>query len=196
MRSHATSEYSSRVDLTLTHGGGYHPGKPFPVRALWLLVETITLLNPVVVSYPLKRWVLRRFGAEIGVGVLIKPGVHVKYPWRLRIGNFAWIGERAWIDNMEDVSIGAHAVVSQGAYLVTGNHDWSDPGMPLAPRALAIEQGAWVGAGATVGPGSRLATDAVLTLGSVLVGTTEAACVYTGVPAVRVGVRSVTEPPR
>jgi len=191
MRDERSDGYRSRVDLSLTHAGTYQPGRPFALRALWLLVEAVILLNPLVVSYGLKRLVLRTFGAKVGRGVLIKPGVHVKYPWRLTIGNYAWLGERVWIDNMEDVTIGSHAVVSQGAYVVTGNHDWSDPAMPLAPRPLSIADGAWVGARAVVGPGSLLAADAVLTLGSVLVGTTEPAGVYSGVPATRVGSRKL-----
>jgi putative colanic acid biosynthesis acetyltransferase WcaF len=34
---------------------------------------------------------LRFFGARIGKGVHIKPGVNIKYPWFLEIGNNVWI---------------------------------------------------------------------------------------------------------
>ena len=71
------------------------------------------MLNPVVTPYGLKRWVLRRFGARVGRGVLIKPNVHIKYPWHLEVGDNVWIGERAWIDNFVSVRIGSSAVVSQ-----------------------------------------------------------------------------------
>ncbi len=189
-----TTADEPRVQLARTHRGGYHPGRPFAVRALWLVVEALVLLNPLVVSYRLKRAVLRLFGASIGEGVLIKPGLHVKYPWRLTVGDHCWLGERAWIDNMEDVVLGSDVVVSQGAYLCTGNHDWSDPAMPLAPQPITVEHGAWIGAFAKVAPGRTIRTGSVLSLGAVALSDTEPWGVYAGNPAVRVGTR-VLEPP-
>jgi putative colanic acid biosynthesis acetyltransferase WcaF len=178
-----------RIDLARTHRGGYHPGRPYVVRAVWLLVETLVLLNPVLVSYRLKRAMLRLFGATIGEGVLIKPGVHVKYPWRLTVGDHCWLGERAWIDNMEDVALASDVVVSQGAYLCTGNHDWTDPAMPLAPRRIVVEHGAWIGAFAKVAPGTTIGAGSVLSLGAVALSDTEPWGIYAGNPAVRVGKR-------
>jgi len=176
----------ARVDLSRTSRRGYHPGRGFGVRAAWLIVEAATLLNPLLTSYRLKAAVLRAFGARIGAGVVIKPGVHVKYPWRLSVGENAWLGERAWIDNMGDVEIGANACISQGAYVCTGNHDWSDPGMGLVVAGVAIEDGAWIGAFARVAPGVRVRREAVLTLGSVATRDLEPATIYAGQPAVAV----------
>ncbi len=56
----------------------------------------------------LKCSILRLFGAKIGKKVVIKPGVNVKYPWFLEIGDFSWIGEDVWIDNLGKVKIGAN----------------------------------------------------------------------------------------
>jgi putative colanic acid biosynthesis acetyltransferase WcaF len=180
------------VDLARTHPGAYRPGRPFLVRALWLVVEALVLLNPIVTSYRLKTALLRLFGATIGEGLVIKPGVHVKYPWRLTIGNHSWLGERAWIDNMEDVSLGSNVVVSQGAYLCTGNHDWSDPVMPLAPRPIVVEDGAWVGAFAKIAPGRTVHTGSILALGAVALTDIEPWGIYAGNPAERVGTRTLT----
>lgn len=181
----------TRVDLRLTSAGGYDSGRPYVYRALWLVVEALLLLNPVVTSYGLKRWVLRRFGAQIGRSVIIKPNVHVKYPWRLEVGDNVWIGERAWIDNFVLVHIGANAVLSQGAYVCTGNHDWSDPGMGLVVHPVTIEDGAWLGAFTRVAPGIRVGSGAVLTLGSVLLEDAEPMGIYRGNPAKRIAERRI-----
>ena len=173
----------TRVDLTQTSNRDYHPGRSFLVRGVWFLVEALVFANPVVVPYPFKRWLLRAFGAEVGEGVIVKPRVRVKYPWHLSIGDHAWIGEACWIDNFVRVRIGDHACVSQGAYLCTGNHDWSDPGMPLMVRPITVEDGAWVGAFARIGPGVTVGSEAIVTLGSVLLGDAQPAGVYTGNPA-------------
>jgi len=183
------------VDLSQTSRRGYDPGRPYACRALWLVVEALVLLNPIVTPYSLKRWVLRRFGARIGYGVLIKPNVHVKYPWHLEIGDNVWIGERAWIDNFVRVRIGSNAALSQGAYLCTGNHDWSDPGMGLVVKPVTVEDGAWVGAFARISPGVTVGREAVVTLGSVLLENAEARGVYMGNPAVRVRERTVRDRP-
>ncbi len=183
----------TRVELTRTSRRGYDPGRPYAYRALWLIVEAVVLLNPLVTPYPIKRWVLRRFGARVGIGVLIKPNVHVKYPWHLQVGDHAWIGERVWIDNFVEVRIGADSVVSQGAYLCTGNHDWSDPGMGLVVKPVMVETGAWIGAFSQIGPGVTVGREAIVTLGSTLLRDAEARGIYTGNPAIRVGERTIRQ---
>jgi putative colanic acid biosynthesis acetyltransferase WcaF len=183
------------VDLSKTSRRGYKPGRSYAYRALWLIVEALVMLNPVVTSYSLKRWVFRRFGARIGRGVLIKPNVHVRCPWHLEVGDNVWIGERAWIDNYVSVRIESNAVVSQGAYLCTGNHDWSDPGMGLVVKPIAVEQGAWVGAFARIGPGVTVGAAAIVTLGSVLLKDAQPKGIYTGNPATLVGERKIRDQP-
>jgi putative colanic acid biosynthesis acetyltransferase WcaF len=183
------------VDLALTTNRDYAAGRGLVIRTCWVILEALVLLNPMVTSYGLKRWLLRRFGAQIGAAVIIKPGVHVKYPWRLHVGDNCWVGERCWIDNMEDVWIGANAVVSQGAYLCTGNHDWSDPGMGLAPQPIVVEDGAWIGAFARVAPGRRIGEESILVLGTVALADTEPRGIYAGNPAELVRHRTIRDAP-
>jgi putative colanic acid biosynthesis acetyltransferase WcaF len=183
------------IDLRLTSRRGYHPGRSYAYRALWLIVEALIMLNPIVTPYALKRWILRQFGARIGRGVLIKPDVHVKYPWHLEIGDNAWIGERVWIDNFVRVRIGANSVVSQGAYLCTGNHDWADPGMGLVVKPITIDDGAWVGAFARIAPGVTVGREAVVTLGSVLLQDAAPRSIYVGNPAILVRERLIRAQP-
>jgi len=134
---------------------------------------------------------LRFFGARIGQGVVIKPGVRVKYPWRLEVGDHAWIGEDAWIDNIERVKIGAHACVSQGVYLCTGNHDWTDPAFGLIVKPISIADCAWAGARSTVCPGVTLETGAILAAGGVAVRDVPAFEIHAGNPAAFVRKRVV-----
>jgi putative colanic acid biosynthesis acetyltransferase WcaF len=181
------------VDLSKTRAAGYAPGRSFLLRTVWLFVEAVVFSNPIVVSYRMKAALLRLFGAHVGHGVVLKPSIHVKYPWRLSIGDNTWIGERAWLDNMENIHIGSNVVVSQGAYLCTGNHDWSDSGMPLAPRPIVVHDGAWVGAFARVGPGLTLGEGSVAALGAVVLADTEPWGVYIGNPAHRVGTREIRD---
>lgn len=94
---------------------------------------------------------------------------------------------------MANVRLGSNVCVSQGAYLCTGNHDWTDPYMGLIVREIAIEDGAWIGAFARIGPGVTVGCQAVVTLGSVLLQDAQASGIYRGNPAVEVGQRVVCE---
>ena len=83
------------VDLSRPSRRGYRSGRPFAVRAAWLIVEALVFLNPVVTNRALKTYLLRAFGAHVGKGLVIKPNVHIKYPWQLTIGDHVWLGERS-----------------------------------------------------------------------------------------------------
>ena len=182
-----------RVRLADFQNAWYHPGRGPLVRALWMLANAVFLLTWFPWPSALKRGVLRLFGAGVGEGVVVKPRVNVKYPWRLTVGDHAWIGEGVWIDSLAPVRIGANACLSQGVMIETGNHDWSRPTFDLVVKEVVVEEGAWAAVRALLLPGARLASHAVLGAGSVLSGETEAYGVYVGVPAVKVRERVIRE---
>lgn len=130
-----------------------------------------------------KVWVLRRFGAKIGEHVRIKPGVRVKFPWRLSVGDYVWIGENTWLDNIAPIVVENHVCLSQDVYLCTGNHDWQHPDFKLMPAPIQIEQGSWIAARAVIGPGVTVGRGAVLCLGSVTGRSLLPLTVYAGNPA-------------
>lgn len=134
---------------------------------------------------------LRIFGAQIGRGVVLKSGVRVKFPWRLKMGDYCWIGEDAWIDNLTQVTLAHHVCISQGAYLCTGNHDWSSETFDLIVQGIIVESGAWVGAKCVIGPGTLIQEGAVVTAGSVANGRLDSYTIYRGNKAVEVGQRRI-----
>ena len=136
---------------------------------------------------------LRLFGAKIGKGVLIKPYVTIKYPWYLEIGDFTWIGEHVWIDNLAQVKIGAHVCISQGAYLLTGNHDYKKSGFDLIVKDITIEDAVWIGAKSVVCPGVICKTHSILSVGSVLSNDMEPYGIYKGNPAIKIKDRKIVE---
>lgn len=135
--------------------------------------------------------VLRLFGASISKGCRIKNAVQIKFPWKLYLGESVWIGENVWIDNLEEVRVGSDVCISQGAYLCTGNHDWSVPAFSLRCAPIVIEDKSWIGAQSRVGPGVTIKEGAVLTLGSVVAQTIDAWAIYSGNPAVKIKARHI-----
>lgn len=170
--------------------GNFVRGRPAFVEALWLLVQAVFVSSWLPGSWQ-RRAALRAFGARIGAGVIIKPGVRVKFPWRLTIGDHTWLGESVWIDNLAEVSIGADCCISQGAYLCTGSHDWSKASFDLITRPIRIGDHAWIAAGASIGPGVSVGEGAVLALASVATADLDTWSIYRGNPAAKTSSRNI-----
>ncbi|MFC1719544.1 putative colanic acid biosynthesis acetyltransferase, partial [Pseudomonadota bacterium] len=77
----------------------FERGRPWFVEVLWRVAEGL-FLNTWVPGSGWRSSLLRMFGAELGTGVVIKPYVRVKFPWKLSVGDHSWIGEDVWIDNL------------------------------------------------------------------------------------------------
>jgi putative colanic acid biosynthesis acetyltransferase WcaF len=167
-------------------------GRPQWIEALWLITECLFVRSAIPGSAH-RRFVLRLFGAQIDKGVEIKPGVRIKFPWKLAIGAHSWIGEDVWIDNLADVRIGSHCCVSQGAYLCTGSHDWTKSGFNLMTRPIFIGDQSWIAARTVIGPGVTAGEGSVLSLGSVATHDLDPWSIYAGIPAAKVRQRSAKQ---
>ncbi|MBW4612819.1 MAG: WcaF family extracellular polysaccharide biosynthesis acetyltransferase [Desmonostoc vinosum HA7617-LM4] len=163
--------------------GTYHPGASYWKQLLWYFLGSPLVENRWLPTSAFKVWILRSFGAQIGQKVRIKPGVRVKFPWRLIIGDFVWIGEDTWIDNLAPVTIESHVCLSQGVYLCTGNHDWNHPDFKLMTAPIHIQESSWIAAKCVIGPGVIIGRGAVLTLGGVTGRSLEPMMIYAGNPA-------------
>jgi putative colanic acid biosynthesis acetyltransferase WcaF len=157
-------------------------GRSTAVEALWTVIHGLFLDSWIPGSY----WrvaLLRAFGARIGEGVVIKPHVRIKFPWRLTVGSHSWLGERLWIDNLAQVTVGSHCCLSQGVYICTGSHDWGKDAFDLVVKPIRIEDGAWVAAQAIVSPGVTVGRSAVLSIGSVAIHDLRPEWIHSGNPA-------------
>lgn len=157
-----------QVKLELYDNSWYYPGRSKIVQIAWYFLGLPLLRSTLLPFSQLKCFVLQLFGAKIGSRVVIKPGVRVKYPWRLSIGNHTWIGEDCWIDNLADIAIEDSVCLSQGAYLCTGNHDWSDPAFGLRIDSIRLKSGSWIGAKSVILPGVCIGAGGIALAGSVV----------------------------
>jgi len=174
------------VDLSRYDNSWYHPGRNGWWRMLWYLTNELFFRSGLFPASTIKCRILRHFGAKVGKGVVIKPHVNIKYPWRLTIGDHCWIGEGVWIDNLADVIMESHVCISQGAMLLTGNHNFRLPTFDLMVKPITLRTGVWIGAKAVVCPGVTANSHAVLTVGSVATNDLEAFGIYSGNPAQKI----------
>lgn len=179
-----------KTDLFSYKNDWYNPGRSMVIRALWFVVNEV-FFRTAFPFYGPKRFLLRLFGAKLGKGLILKPHVSIKYPWKLQIGDHVWIGEEAWLDNLGKIQIGNHACISQGAMLLCGNHNYKKSTFDLVVKDIHIEDGAWIGAKAIVCPGVKVGSHSLLTVGSVATLNLEPYWIYQGNPAQKVKLREI-----
>ncbi|UEG49446.1 WcaF family extracellular polysaccharide biosynthesis acetyltransferase [Ferruginibacter lapsinanis] len=160
-------------------------------QVLWYFTNILFFKNPLNPSSGLKKILLKLFGAKVGNGVVLKPAINIKFPWKLSIGDYSWIGENVWIDNLAKVSIGSNVCISQGAYLLTGNHNYKKTTFDLITAAINIEDGVWIGAKAIVCPGVTCKTHAILSVASIASKDLEPYSIYKGNPAIKINERII-----
>jgi putative colanic acid biosynthesis acetyltransferase WcaF len=180
-----------KTDLSKYDNSWYKPGGSGIKRGLWYITNSL-FFNSCFPVNGIKLFLLRLFGAKVGKGVVIKPSVNIKYPWKLDIGDYVWIGEKAWIDNLAKVTIGDHVCISQGALLLTGNHHYKKLTFDLVIGEIVLKNGVWIGAKAIVCPGITCEEHAILSVGSIATEHLKAYTIYQGNPAVPVRDRNIS----
>ena len=174
-----------QTDLSKFNVGDYVAGPKWKVF-IWHFINYFIFYSALPWPYSIKSTLLRLFGAEIGAGLIIKPKVRIKNPWRLVIGENCWIGESVWIDNLENVFIGNNVCLSQGSMLLTGNHDYTLSDFPYKLGKIVLEDGVWIGAKSIVCPGVVCRSHSILTVNSVATKELMPWIIYAGNPAVKI----------
>ncbi|HUT57558.1 MAG TPA: WcaF family extracellular polysaccharide biosynthesis acetyltransferase [Phycisphaerae bacterium] len=186
------NETIREVNLATFRSTGSDRGASKITEAAWVLVRSILFERWPGKCYALKRSLLRLFGAKVGKGVVIKPGVKITFPWRLDLGNYVWLGEDSWLLNLALITIEDHVCISQRAMLCTGNHDYTSTQFKTVNKPIHVECGAWIAAQAWVGPGVHVGSHAVLTAGSVASQDLDPYGIYRGNPALKIRQRHIS----
>jgi len=180
----------NQVNLSKFDNSWFKPGNILK-RLLWYYINICFFKTSCLFPNFLKVFLLKLFGAKVGSNINIKPCVNIKYPWLLEIGNNVWLGENCWIDNLGRIQIGNNVSISQGAILLTGNHNYKKEAFDLMIGEIVLEDGVWVGAKSVVCPGLTMHLHSILSVGSVLTKDAEAYGIYQGNPAVYMKKRNI-----
>jgi putative colanic acid biosynthesis acetyltransferase WcaF len=137
-------------------------GRPAIFVQLWWVVHSLFFRNSPQVAYGFRRCLLRIFGAKIGRRVIIRPSAVFTYPWKIEIGDHAWIGDDVVLYSLAKITIGPHAVISQRSYLCGGDHDYTDPSFPIRGKEINIGEQAWIAADVFIAPGVTVGAGTVI----------------------------------
>ncbi|MEN8254344.1 MAG: putative colanic acid biosynthesis acetyltransferase [Verrucomicrobiota bacterium] len=174
------------VDLSKFNNEAFDRGAPSWKELLWRMLQQGFFNVEWIKALGLKRWILRRFGAKLETGVVVKPKAKITFPWKLTVGANSWIGEEAWLLNLEHITIGSNVCISQRAFLCTGSHDWAKESFDLIVKPIIIEDGAWICADVFIGSGVTVGENSVVTAGSVVTKDLPPDSICSGNPCVAV----------
>lgn len=127
--------------------------------------------------------ILKAFGARISGGAMVYSSAKIWYPAHLTMGRRATFGPRVNCYNIAPIHLGAYAIVSQDAELITGSHNVDEPTHPLTAAPIVIGPSCWVAAGAFVGPGVVMEAFSVLGARGVCFSRCAKGGIYVGNPA-------------
>lgn len=157
-------------------------------RVLWSVGQYAIRLSPRP-CFAWRRAVLRLFGAKIGRDVHLYPSTRIYMPWNVRIGDWSALGEDVFIYSLGSVSIGACVALAYRSHVCAGTHDFSDPALPLLKPPVVIEDSAWIGTEAFIGPGATVHTGAIVAARAVVIKDVPSFHVVAGNPARQIGMR-------
>lgn len=152
-------------------------------RLLWHFVWLLLFRPSPAPLHLWRRWLLRAFGATIGSGCHIYSDARIWAPWNLHMAAKACLGPRVICYSMAPIHLGERVVVSQGAHLCTGSHDYTSANFPLFAKPITIGADAWICTEAFLGPGVQIGEGAVIGARSVVTRDQPAWMVCAGNPA-------------
>ena len=157
-------------------------GRHAVIVQLWWIVQSLLFRPSPQFMYGWRRWLLRLFGAEIGRGVILRPTMQVQFPWKVKIGDYSWIGDEVVLYSLGEIQIGANAVVSQRSYLCTGSHRL-ELDFPIYAEKIVVEDQVWIATDVYVGPGVTVARGALVGARSSVFKNLPAGMICLGSPA-------------
>lgn len=169
--------------LDLSNVPSPHPVGNRVARVIWRVVWGLLYRTSPKPFYAWRRVLLRLFGAKVGRGVHPHNSVRIWAPWNLTLGDHSALAPFVDCYSVTQITIGAHATVSQYSYLCAATHDISDPHLRLVVAPIRIGDGAWVCADSFIGPGVTIGDGAVVGARSSVFRDVEPWTVVAGNPA-------------
>jgi len=171
----------------------YRPSE-YLAKALWFAVQATLFRLPLPRLSGWRRFLLRCFGAVVHPTANVAATVTVWHPWLLRLGPYTTLSRGVFVYNLGPVVIGSHTVLSQDVYLCAGTHDYTQAHLPLQRPPIVIGHGAWLCAGAFVGPGVTVGNNAIVGARAVVMRDVPEQAITIGNPARIVRQRPMPDP--
>ncbi len=169
-----------------------------PGRIVKVLLEEYlgTLLRswPGVEGFALRYALYKLIFRQLDGFCYLYPGARLSHAYGIAAGRNLMINAGAFVYGRGGLRIGDWVMIGPGAVIVTSQHRFDDPRVPMmflghAEAPVTIGSDVWIGANAVVLPGVRIADGCVVSAGAVVTHDTEPWSIVGGAPARRIGER-------
>lgn len=136
--------------------------------------------------------ILKSRSIKVGQAVYIGRNVTLLNCQNLSLGDNVSIHENCYIDAIGQCLIGNNVSIAHGSSILTFDHGWSDPELPIKynPIALApvtLSNDVWIGCGVRILRGTHIGSRSVVAAGSVVRSDVPEFSIYGGIPAKKIG---------
>jgi putative colanic acid biosynthesis acetyltransferase WcaF len=160
-------------------------------RIVWQIATVLLFRYSPRPFHGYRSFLLRLFGAKVGRGVHVYPKVNIWAPWNLILKDECGIANGVTLYTQGKITIGRRTVISQGAHLVAGTHDYTKPGFPLITKPIVVNDHVWIATEAFVHPGITIGEGCVIGARSVVTKNMPGWMVCAGHPCVPIKERQL-----
>lgn len=125
-------------------------------RAIWGCVWLLFFRTSPRPFHWWRCFLLRLFGAKLGLGVHPYPSARVWAPWNLERGDHSCLSEHVDCYCVDKIRIGAHSTISQYSFLCSASHDYLRHEFPLMSAPIVFGDWAWITADVFIAPGVEI----------------------------------------
>lgn len=140
------------------------------------------------IFFKIRRVLYRQILKKVGKSLAVYPGVFLKEPESLEIGDNVSILHFCFISSYGGVKIGSDVSIATGSKIFSSSHPFNDPNVKikagkLIKQAVEIGEDVWLGANVVVTGGVKIGSGSVVGAGSVVTSNLSSKGVYAGIPA-------------
>lgn len=85
----------------------------------------------------------------------------ITYPWKLTLGDYAWVGDEVNLYTLGEITIGAHSVISQKLFMHR-SHDHASQHFTINATPIVIGEKCWLATDVFVAPGVTIGNGTVV----------------------------------
>ena len=152
------------------------------VQLWWIVQATLFSWSPQFL-YGWRTFLLRLFGAQIGKHTKIRSTVKITYPWKVKIGDYTWIGDDSVLYSLGDITIGSHVAVAHKVYFNTGGHYYEKKAFDIFFKPVVIEDECWITNDVYVAPGITIGRGTIVAARSTVLKNLPPVKICVGTPA-------------
>jgi acetyltransferase-like isoleucine patch superfamily enzyme len=129
---------------------------------------------------------------------LIYPGVYLTHTYGIEAGKKFSVNSGVLIDGRGNIKIGDHVMIGPYVVIASSVHDFRQTSQPMTTldhifKPVEIGNDVWIGSHAVINPGVKIGNGVVICAGAVVTRDVPDMEIVAGVPAQKIGDRSIKE---